>query len=65
LKIYAANVGDSRAVICECKNNKWKAKPLSIDHKPNNPEEQKRILKHGGRVEPYWGNFINFITNIN
>jgi len=25
-----------------------------VDHKPNNPGEQKRIEKSGGRCEPYW-----------
>lgn len=27
---------------------------MSVDHKPNNPGEEKRIKKKGGRVEPYW-----------
>lgn len=44
--IYCANVGDSRAVAsinCECV-------PLSLDHKPENPLELKRILDAGGYV---------------
>ena len=38
-KIYCANSGDSRAVLC---NNK-KAVALSEDHKPNNHGEKLRI----------------------
>jgi len=57
-KLYTANVGDSRAVVCNNKNNLWSAKALSVDHKPNNPLEQKRIEASGGRCEPYWGNNI-------
>jgi protein phosphatase 2C family protein 2/3 len=46
-KLYCANVGDSRAVGCI----KGVAEPLSLDHKPNNPEEIARIQKAGGWVE--------------
>lgn len=51
-KIYCANIGDSRAVACincECV-------PLSYDHKPENPQELKRILAAGGYV---LGNRVN------
>lgn len=50
--IYCANIGDSRAVAsvnCECV-------PLSFDHKPENPQELKRILAAGGYV---LGNRVN------
>jgi len=50
--IYCANIGDSRAVAsvnCECE-------PLSYDHKPDNPDELKRILAAGGYV---LGNRVN------
>lgn len=50
--IYCANIGDSRAVAsvnCECI-------PLSHDHKPENPQELKRILNAGGYV---LGNRVN------
>lgn len=50
--IYCANIGDSRAVACincECV-------PLSYDHKPENPQELKRILAAGGYV---LGNRVN------
>ena len=50
--IYCANIGDSRSVACvncECI-------PLSHDHKPENPQELKRILAAGGYV---LGNRVN------
>ncbi|CAM9823335.1 unnamed protein product, partial [Sphacelaria rigidula] len=40
------NVGDSRAVLC----SDGRAAPLSTDHKPNKPEERRRIQALGGRV---------------
>jgi protein phosphatase 1L len=49
--IICANVGDSRAVMCDSKGNAF---ALSADHKPNNPEEMSRIRENGG-----------FIRNIN
>ncbi|MFA6066083.1 MAG: PP2C family protein-serine/threonine phosphatase [Candidatus Babeliaceae bacterium] len=45
-KIYVANAGDSRAIICRA----GKAIALSDDHKPNRPDEQARIQKLGGKV---------------
>ncbi|KAJ0780414.1 putative protein-serine/threonine phosphatase [Helianthus annuus] len=48
-KIIVANCGDSRAVLCR----KGKAVPLSNDHKPDRPDELKRIEDAGGRVL-YW-----------
>ena len=41
-----ANVGDSRAVLC----SDGRALPMSSDHKPNKPEERRRIQALGGRV---------------
>ncbi|XP_020423825.1 probable protein phosphatase 2C 24 [Prunus persica] len=43
------NGGDSRAVLCR----NGKAFPLSVDHKPDRPDELKRIEEAGGRVI-YW-----------
>jgi protein phosphatase 1G len=45
-KIYCANSGDSRAVICK----KGVAYPLSIDHKPDLDTEKNRIYKAEGWV---------------
>ena len=47
-RVFVINVGDSRAIMSSdggnfCYN-------LSLDHKPNEDIEQKRILEHGGRV---------------
>ncbi|OVA17793.1 Protein phosphatase 2C (PP2C)-like domain [Macleaya cordata] len=48
-KIVVANCGDSRAVLCRG----GKAVPLSVDHKPDRPDELVRIQEAGGRVI-YW-----------
>lgn len=45
--IVCANVGDSRAVMCDAKGNAF---PLSHDHKPNNIEEMTRIRENGGYI---------------
>jgi protein phosphatase PTC2/3 len=45
-KVYCANSGDSRAVLCEGGN----AVALSFDHKPDNEEEKKRIEAAEGFV---------------
>jgi serine/threonine protein phosphatase PrpC len=45
--IWIVNVGDSRAILC---NKDGKAVQLSIDHKPNLPEEKKRIEHLGGKI---------------
>lgn len=44
--ILAANIGDSRAVLCR-DNKAW---DLSRDHKPNDPTEKSRIESFGGSV---------------
>lgn len=55
-KLYVANIGDSRCVLCRSKGGgKYEAIALSEDQKPENPEEKKRILAHNGRVEPLPG----------
>lgn len=45
-EVVVANCGDSRAVICRS----GVAVPLSIDHKPDRPDELARIEAAGGRV---------------
>ena len=53
-KLIISNVGDSRGIII--KNNE--VIPLSIDQKPNNENEEKRILKHGGEIHQFEENGI-------
>ncbi|KAL3650188.1 hypothetical protein CASFOL_006591 [Castilleja foliolosa] len=48
-KIVVSNCGDSRAVLCR----KGITIPLSVDHKPDRPDELSRIKEAGGRVI-YW-----------
>lgn len=45
--IYCANCGDCRAVLYRG----GKAIPLSVDHKPNRPDERARVEQAGGWVE--------------
>ncbi|XP_043115369.1 protein phosphatase, Mg2+/Mn2+ dependent, 1Lb [Puntigrus tetrazona] len=46
-ELTVANVGDSRAVLCDQDGN---AVPLSHDHKPYQLKERKRIKKAGGFI---------------
>ena len=54
IKLITANVGDSRIIIGKYFQNlnKWLSVDLTRDHKPSLPEEEKRILEKGGRIEP-------------
>ena len=53
-KLICANVGDSRAIIVKGTNdNDLNIKPLSIDQKPDDPEESKRIVENGGEISQY------------
>lgn len=56
-EIYCANAGDSRSIL----SVKGKADPLSIDHKPEDEEELKRIRKGGGDV---WEGRVNGNLNL-
>ena len=51
--IYCANVGDSRAILGTFffDDNLWKTKQLTIDHLPDSPNEQKRIMQLNGRID--------------
>ena len=67
--IYTCNVGDSRAVLARrsitatpahttataTAASRFTAHPLSIDQKPDRPDERRRILDCRGRVEPCHG----------
>lgn len=63
-RLLTACVGDSRAVLCRAASAPGQpqlvAVPLSDDHKPSRPDEQKRIEAKGGIVdfEGVWRVFI-------
>lgn len=46
-KFYVGNVGDSRCLVCV----NGEAEALSVDHKPSDESEKKRIVDAGGFVE--------------
>lgn len=49
--IDVANIGDSRIIVGRAvAGGKFEAVPLSDDHKPDRPDEQRRIEAAGGRV---------------
>jgi len=57
-KLYCANVGDSRAIICSVdRMGGIKGKALSRDHKPDEPDEAQRIINNNGRIAPFTGIF--------
>ena len=51
-KIYIGHVGDSGIVLGYQNENEnfWRAKQLTIDHKPESVEERNRIMNSGGKV---------------
>jgi serine/threonine protein phosphatase PrpC len=55
--ILAANIGDSRAVLCR-KDTAW---DLTRDHKPNDPVEKERIESIGGSV--IWCGDVDYYGN--
>ena len=48
-RLICANVGDSRAIMVKG----TKVIPLSIDQKPDDPEESKRIEENGGEISQF------------
>lgn len=50
-QIFVAHAGDSRAILV---HSSGKVTPLTSDHKPNRPDERKRIHDLGGSVV-FWG----------
>jgi serine/threonine protein phosphatase PrpC len=53
--IWAANAGDCRAILKYFDNPRYVAKQLTKDHKPNDPDEEKRIRDANGFIsqDPY------------
>ena len=50
-KMMCVNLGDSRAAIFKYENGLYYCKNLSRDHKPNEPDENKRIINNNGRIK--------------
>mmetsp|Transcript_34003 Transcript_34003/g.59264 ORF Transcript_34003/g.59264 Transcript_34003/m.59264 type:complete len:386 (-) Transcript_34003:45-1202(-) len=49
-RLFLAHLGDSRVAMGSKYGSHWIASQLTTDHKPENSEETKRILRHGGEV---------------
>ena len=48
---------ESRALSVEADDQAWFAKQITRDHKPDDPDEQARILSMNGRIESYKGRY--------
>ncbi len=64
-RLFVANIGDSRCVLCRVPPNPpaagalpFECIALSNDQKPDVKAEKERILAAGGRVEPLPGTFL-------
>uniref|UniRef100_A0A3B0NA21 Protein phosphatase 2C, putative n=1 Tax=Theileria annulata TaxID=5874 RepID=A0A3B0NA21_THEAN len=55
LKLILANLGDSRSILCVKEGDKYVAKDLTREHKPDDKLEKERILKNNGFVEHVQG----------
>lgn len=47
VRIHVANVGDSRAIVCDSSRGESR---LSVDHRPTDPSEARRVREEGGFV---------------
>ena len=56
-KCYTANTGDSRAILAV--NKCEKVVPLTVDHKPHEPNEYNRIIQAGGSIVTHSYPIIN------
>ena len=52
-KLFCANIGDSRAILGRDNDGYIEGIPLNRDHKASEPDEEKRILLSGGRIESF------------
>ena len=50
-KMICINLGDSRAALFKNEDGIYYCKNLSRDHKPNEPDENKRIINNNGRIK--------------
>ena len=50
-KIITSNIGDSRAALFKYENGLYYCKNLTRDHKPSEPDENKRIISNNGRIK--------------
>jgi len=54
-ELFVANVGDSRAVLCQSESQKLTTVTLTTDHRPDVVTERRRLEEAGGRVEATCG----------
>jgi protein phosphatase 1D len=57
-KLYIGHCGDSGIILGKKEDKKldrWKSEELTIEHKPESPDELKRIVACGGKVQPKQG----------
>lgn len=56
-KLFCSNVGDSRGIVVKKKGDdetgKIIAQAISRDQKPCQPDEAKRIIQNGGRIDSF------------
>ena len=50
-KIISSNLGDSRAALFKFDNGLYYSKYMTRDHKPSEPDENKRIVNNNGKIQ--------------